>query len=129
MVDLFDGKDKEFNIVEVIRLIPSHIYKLPGIGAMTKMLVRDVGIKGFNIPKTPKEVPRDESEENKREGTSNPHQMGLPSLAVAAAQVVAQDLVAQEVVRGTPKGTPKRTSHKALEGPAIGEKGPARGRP
>ncbi|CAM6081585.1 unnamed protein product [Calypogeia fissa] len=51
IADLFYGEDKDLNIVDAIRLIPSHIYRLSGTHTMTKELVRDVGVKGHDIPK------------------------------------------------------------------------------
>ncbi|CAM6124152.1 unnamed protein product [Calypogeia fissa] len=80
---------------------------------MTKELVRDVGVKGRDIPKGLEGPPIDEAAKMKGVGTSNPHPVGLPSLAAAAAQVAAQDLATQGAKKGTPKGTPKRTPQKA----------------
>ncbi|CAM6086506.1 unnamed protein product [Calypogeia fissa] len=94
IADLFYGEDKELDIVDAIRLIPSHIYRLSSNHTMTKEVVRDMGVKGRNIPKGLDAPPIDEAAEMKGMGTSNPHPVGLPSLAAAAAQMATQDLVA-----------------------------------
>ncbi|CAM6102403.1 unnamed protein product [Calypogeia fissa] len=94
IANLFYEENKELDIVDAIRLIPSHIYRLSGNHTMTKELVRDVGVKGRNIPKGLEAPPIDEVAEMKGVGTSNPHPVGLPSLATVVAQVAAQDMAA-----------------------------------
>ncbi|CAM6082564.1 unnamed protein product [Calypogeia fissa] len=70
-------------------------------------LVRDVGAKNHPWPKNLEVPKQDESAETRGVGTANPHPMGLPSLAAAAAQVAAQDLAAL-TKKETPKGTPQK---------------------
>ncbi|CAM6098035.1 unnamed protein product [Calypogeia fissa] len=46
IADLFyDKKEKDFNIVEAVRLLPTHIYRLPGSRAMTKKQIADVVVQ------------------------------------------------------------------------------------
>ncbi|CAM6104268.1 unnamed protein product [Calypogeia fissa] len=108
--DLFyGGKEgvRELTIVEAIKHIPTHIYKLPGTFKLTMELVRDVGVKNYSWPKDLEVPKQDDSAERRGVGTTNPHSVGLPSLAVAAAQVAAQDLGAM-TKKEAPKGTPQR---------------------
>ncbi|CAM6086279.1 unnamed protein product [Calypogeia fissa] len=108
IADLFyGGKDgvKELSIVEAIKHIPTHIYKLPGTFKLMMELMRDVGVKNYPWPKNLEVSEQDESAERRGVGTANPHPVGLPSLAAATTQVAAQDL-AVITKKGAPKGNP-----------------------
>ncbi|CAM6094625.1 unnamed protein product [Calypogeia fissa] len=80
-------------------------------------LVRDMGIKNspwleeIGVPKP------DSLAERMEEGTTDPHPMGLPSLAAAAARVAAQDMAAQTPKKGAPKGAPKETPQRTVGRP------------
>ncbi|CAM6086269.1 unnamed protein product [Calypogeia fissa] len=110
IADLFyGGKDdvKELSIIEAIKHIPTHIYKLPDTFKLTMELVRDVGVKNHLWPKNLAVPEQDESAERRGVGTANPHPVGLLSLAAIAAQVAAQDLAAL-TKKETPRGTPQK---------------------
>ncbi|CAM6094586.1 unnamed protein product [Calypogeia fissa] len=73
-------------------------------------LVRDVAIKNHPMPGDLEVPEHDELAERRGVGTTNPHPVGLPSLAAAAAQVAAQDLAAISRRAKTPKSTPQKNS-------------------
>ncbi|CAM6082638.1 unnamed protein product [Calypogeia fissa] len=86
IANLFYTDEKLLDFKEVIQLLLSHIYQLPGRGRMTKTLVRDVGVHNHAPPKNPEAEPMEVIATKADEGTSTPHLVGLPSLVAAAVQ-------------------------------------------
>ncbi|CAM6084966.1 unnamed protein product [Calypogeia fissa] len=75
----FENKEKNVTILEGIRLVPSHIYKLPEIGTLTRALVTEVVIQDREHPRNPKAAKKSISTERMGEGPSDPLLVGLPA--------------------------------------------------
>ncbi|CAM6093850.1 unnamed protein product [Calypogeia fissa] len=78
-------------------------------------LVRDVAIKNHPWPydlevPEPDESAERRGEERRGEGIADPHLVGLPSLATAAAHLAAQDLEAVSTKQEAPMSTPQKKS-------------------
>ncbi|CAM6097896.1 unnamed protein product [Calypogeia fissa] len=84
----FDKEDNEITVVEAVRLLPAHIYRLPRTRTLTKKLVVEVAIQNQKHPRTTVIVKKSKSEARMGEGPSDPLPVGL------------------QTPKGTPKGTP-----------------------
>ncbi|CAM6086196.1 unnamed protein product [Calypogeia fissa] len=133
IVDLFYADEKLLDFREVIRLLPSHIYQLPGRGRMTKILVRDVGVHNHAPPKNPEAEPMEVIATEAGEGTSTPHLVGLPSLVAVAIQASEAQVAEKEVSKGkaqaTVAGTPTVVVKTTQKRSVSEVRGPLKNRP
>ncbi|CAM6087250.1 unnamed protein product [Calypogeia fissa] len=96
-----DKEDNEITVVEAVRLLPAHIYRLPGMGTLTKKLVVEVAIQNQEHPRTSLLVKKSKSEARMGEEPSDPLPVGPPT------------------PKGTPKGTPRGTPTREQGTPAM----------
>ncbi|CAM6128013.1 unnamed protein product [Calypogeia fissa] len=120
IADLFYADEKILNFREVIRLLPSHIYHLPGRGSMTKTLVREVGVHGHALPKNPEAEPMEGIAAEAGEGTSTPHLVGLPSLVAVVVQASEAQTAGKEGSKGKAQAAEKEVSKGKTQAAAGG---------
>ncbi|CAM6094544.1 unnamed protein product [Calypogeia fissa] len=78
IANLYYSKEEvQLTVKEAIRLLPTHIYSLPGSKKLTKKLIREVGV--CNRPHFVMELPPIGLQEAAGEGPSQPCSVGLPT--------------------------------------------------
>ncbi|CAM6094528.1 unnamed protein product [Calypogeia fissa] len=119
IVNLYYSKEEvQLTVKEAIRLLPTHIYSLPGSKKLTKKLIWEVGV--CNRPHFVMELPPIGLQEATGEGPSQPCSVGLPT----KDKKVGTPAVKGEQQAGAPTPTRRRTMAKGGDG-----EGPASGAP
>ncbi|CAM6094634.1 unnamed protein product [Calypogeia fissa] len=85
----YSEEEVQHTIKEAIRLLSSHIYKLPDTGKLTKKLIWEVGVSNQPHPAMEALVVANASE-GTGEGPSNPGSVGLPIKGTKMAPPGAQ---------------------------------------